>query len=451
MFQKILIANRGEVALRIQRACHELGIKTVAVYSQADSGLLHVKLADEALCIGPPPAQKSYLNIPSIISAAELMDTSAIHPGYGFLSENADFVEQTVQSGFTFIGPSAETIREMGNKISAKNKMKQLGISTVPGSDCHLGNKSHEWKQLAEEIGYPIILKAVNGGGGRGMRVVESENELEAAVELTRAETMAAFGDSLVYLEKYFDTPRHIEFQVLADNYGNAIHLGERDCSLQRKNQKVVEETPATGISSTEREKLGNIVVQACKDMGYQGAGTFEFLYDEEEFYFIEMNTRLQVEHTVTEMVTGIDIVKQQIAIANGEKLSLKQKDICCTGHAIECRINAENPINFYPSPGVISELHFPGGGFVRVDSHVYQGYEVPRYYDSLIGKLIVWGRNRQETLSRMQNSLQEFHIAGIETNVPLHMEIFKDPAYNRGGLSIKYLESAIPNYHLTS
>ncbi len=441
MFDKVLIANRGEIALRIQRACRELGIKTVAVHSEADRETKYVKLADESVCIGPAPSGQSYLNIPAVISAAEVTDAEAIHPGYGFLSENADFAERVEQSGFTFIGPRAETIRLMGDKVSAKDTMKAAGVPCVPGSDGALGDDPDEIIRTAKEIGYPVIIKAAGGGGGRGMRVVHTEAALLTSVSMTKAEAQAAFNNPVVYMEKFLEQPRHIEIQVLADQHGNAIYLGERDCSMQRRHQKVLEEAPAFGITNQLREKIGTACADACKRINYRGAGTFEFLYENGEFYFIEMNTRVQVEHPVTEMITGIDIVKQQILIAAGEKLSIQQKDVKLAGHAIECRINAEDPFNFVPSPGRLTTFHMPGGPGIRVDTHAYQGYMVPPNYDSMIGKLIAYGDTREQAIARMQIALSEMVIEGIKTNVALHKELLADAAFHQGGTSIHYLE----------
>jgi acetyl-CoA carboxylase biotin carboxylase subunit len=444
MFDKIVIANRGEIALRILRTCKEIGIKTVAVHSTADADLKHVRLADESVCIGPAPSVDSYLNIPALISAAEVTDAVAIHPGYGFLAENADFAERLEQSGFSFIGPRSETIRLMGDKVSAINAMKQSGVPCVPGSDGPLGSDSDEILRMAKNIGYPVIIKAAAGGGGRGMRVVHSEANLLNAIELTKGEAQAAFGSDVVYLEKFLENPRHIEIQILADKHGNAIHLGERDCSMQRRHQKVIEEAPAPGITQELRDEIGGRCAQACRDIGYVGAGTFEFLYENGEFYFIEMNTRVQVEHPVTEMITGVDIVKEQIRVAAGEPLAHKQSDIQIRGHAMECRINAEDPNSFMPSPGTITEFHAPGGLGVRVDSHIYRGYRVPPYYDSMIGKLIVHGENREEAIARMLMALGECVIEGIKTNIPLHQELFKDSGFQMGGTNIHYLEKKL-------
>ncbi|MDC1281580.1 acetyl-CoA carboxylase biotin carboxylase subunit, partial [Methylophilaceae bacterium] len=416
MFEKILIANRGEIALRILRACREMGIKTVAVYSQADADAKYVKLSDEAVCIGPAASNLSYLNVPAIISAAEVTDAQAIHPGYGFLSENADFAERVEKSGFTFIGPRADTIRLMGDKVSAKVAMKKAGVPCVPGSDGALSDDPSQIREIARKIGYPVIVKAAGGGGGRGMRVVHTEAAIINSVAMTKAEAGAAFGNPTVYMEKYLETPRHVEVQVLSDQHGNAIHLWDRDCSLQRRNQKVVEEAPAPGIPQRLREKMGQRCADACKKIGYRGAGTFEFLYENEEFFFIEMNTRLQVEHTVTEMITGLDLVQEQIKIAFGEKLKIKQRNVQSNGHAIECRINAEDPYTFMPSPGTISRFHLPGGPGVRIDTHAYGGYKVPPNYDSMIGKLICYGSSRGQAIARMQIALSEILIEGINT-----------------------------------
>ncbi|GAB4354146.1 MAG: acetyl-CoA carboxylase biotin carboxylase subunit [Gammaproteobacteria bacterium] len=444
MLDKIVIANRGEIALRILRACRELGIKTVAVHSTADRDLKHVRLADESVCIGPPPSTESYLNIPAIISAAEVTDAVAIHPGYGFLSENADFAERVEQSGFIFIGPRPETIRLMGDKVSAIEAMKKSGVPCVPGSEGALGDDDEENLRLAREIGYPVIIKAAGGGGGRGMRVVHSESNLLNAISLTRAEAGSAFGNEMVYMEKFLENPRHVEFQVLADEHGNAVHLGERDCSMQRRHQKVIEEAPAPGITVEQRNRIGERCAEACREIGYRGAGTFEFLYEDGEFYFIEMNTRVQVEHPVTEMITGIDIVREQIRIAAGEPLSFGQEAIRISGHAIECRINAENPETFLPSPGAITQYHAPGGPGIRMDSHIYAGYVVPPYYDSLIGKLIAHGDTRESALARMHTALSELVIGGIDTNAPLHQQIITDAAFRQGGTNIHYLEKKL-------
>ncbi|GAB6039734.1 acetyl-CoA carboxylase biotin carboxylase subunit [Endothiovibrio diazotrophicus] len=444
MLEKVVIANRGEIALRILRACRELGIKTVAVHSTADRDLKHVRLADEHVCIGPNPSADSYLNVPALISAAEVTDATGIHPGYGFLSENADFAERAEQSGFTFIGPRPETIRMMGDKVSAIRAMKEAGVPCVPGSDGPLGPDDAENLRIANRIGYPVIIKASGGGGGRGMRVVHGDAALIGAISLTKSEAGAAFGNDEVYMEKYLENPRHVEFQVLADTHGNAIHLGERDCSMQRRHQKVVEEAPAPGISVKLRNEIGERCAEACRKIGYRGAGTFEFLYENGEFYFIEMNTRVQVEHPVTEMVTGVDIVKEQLRIAAGMELSYKQKDIHLTGHAVECRINAEDPTNFMPSPGTITQFHPPGGPGVRWDSHIYNGYRVPPYYDSMIGKLITHGEDRAAALARMNGALQELVIDGIKVNVPLQLDIVNDAAFQQGGTNIHYLEKKL-------
>jgi acetyl-CoA carboxylase biotin carboxylase subunit len=441
MLEKVLIANRGEIALRILRACRELGIKTVAVHSTADYSLKHVLLADESVCIGPPPSTASYLNMPAIISAAEVTDAVAIHPGYGFLSENADFAERVENSGFVFVGPKAETIRTMGDKVSAIRVMKAHGVPCVPGSDGPLGDDPDENFRIARDIGYPVIIKASGGGGGRGMRVVHSDASLLNAIGVTRSEAQAAFGNDQVYMEKFLERPRHIEFQVLADHHGNVVHLGERDCSMQRRHQKVLEEAPAPGITPKQRRTMGERCIEACVAVGYRSAGTLEFLYQDGEFYFIEMNTRIQVEHPVTELITGIDLVKAQLLIATGEKLPYVQNDIQIRGHAIECRINAEDPKNFMPSPGPVRLWHAPGGPGVRVDSHVYSGYNVPPYYDSLIGKLITHGESREVAIARMRNALAEMVIEGIKTNVPLHQEICNHAAFQKGGTDIHYLE----------
>lgn len=444
MLDKVLIANRGEIALRILRACKELGIKTVAVHSSADKDLMHVRLADESVCIGPPSPTDSYLNVPAIISATEVTDAVAIHPGYGFLSENADFAEQVEKSGFVFIGPTADTIRLMGDKVSAINAMRAAGVPTVPGSDGPLDNNGDRTLAIAKQIGYPVIIKAAAGGGGRGMRVVHSEAALLKAVYVTQSEAKAAFGNDTVYLEKFLENPRHVEIQVLGDGKGNAIHLGDRDCSLQRRHQKVLEEAPAPGIPDQIRNEVAETCVNACRKMKYRGAGTLEFLYENERFYFIEMNTRVQVEHPVTEMVTGVDIVKEQLKIASGEPLTLKQSDIRIKGHSIECRINAEDPKNFMPCPGEIKLYHAPGGNGVRVDSHIYSGYRVPPNYDSLIAKLITFGDTRDQALARMRNALDEILIDGIRSNVPLHKDIVRDPGFCQGGVNIHYLEKML-------
>ena len=441
MLTKVIIANRGEIALRILRACREFGIRTVAVHSMADRELKHVRLADESVCIGPAASAESYLNIPAVVSAAEVTDAVAIHPGYGFLSENADFAERVEQSGFIFIGPSPETIRLMGDKLSAIAAMREAGIPCVPGSNGPIGDDPRETVRIAREVGYPVIVKAAGGGGGRGMRVVHSEASLLNAISLTRAEAGAAFGNSAVYLEKYLENPRHIEFQVLADTHGNVVHLGERDCSMQRRHQKVLEEAPAPEIAPDVRDAMGARCVAACRRIGYRGAGTFEFLYQDGEFHFIEMNTRLQVEHPVTELITGIDIVKTQLRIAAGEELPFSQGDIRIHGHAIECRINAEHPTTFRPSPGTISLFHPPGGPGIRLDSHIYSGYEVPPYYDSMIGKLIAHGETREFAIARVATALEEIVIEGIDTNIPLHLDLCRDAAFIAGGTGIGYLE----------
>ncbi len=444
MLDKIVIANRGEIALRILRACRELNIKTVAVYSTADATQKHVLLADESVCIGPPQSIDSYLNMPAIISAAEVTDSMAIHPGYGFLSENADFAERVEDSGFVFIGPRGETIRRMGDKVSAIKAMREAGVPCVPGSDGPLGDDAEENLRIGREVGYPVIIKASGGGGGRGMRVVHTEGALLNSIALTKAEAKATFDNDVVYLEKYLQHPRHIEFQVLADHHGNAIHLGERDCSMQRRHQKVIEEAPAPGISEKQRTEMGRVCVDACKAMGYRSAGTFEFLFENEQFYFIEMNTRIQVEHPVTEMITGVDIVRAQLDIAAGEKLKFSQQDIKISGHAIECRINAEDPKNFTPSPGPVRLWHAPGGPGIRVDSHLYSGYEVPPFYDSMIGKIIAHGADRSTAIARMRNALNEIVIEGIKTNIALHQEITNHGAFQAGGTDIHYLEKRL-------
>ena len=441
MLDKIVIANRGEIALRVLRACRELGIRTVAIHSTVDRDLKHVRLADEAVCIGPPEAARSYLDIPAVLSAAEVTDAVAIHPGYGFLSENADFAERVEQSGFVFIGPSPDTIRLMGDKISAIDAMRRAGVPCVPGSGGPLEEDPDANARLARDIGYPVIIKAAAGGGGRGMRVVNSEAALANAVLMTRGEATAAFGDGTVYMEKYLDNPRHIEIQVLADAHGNAVHLGERDCSMQRRHQKVIEEAPAPGVTDRMRRRLGARCANACKAIDYRGVGTFEFLYQDGDFYFIEMNTRLQVEHPVTELVTGVDLVKTQILIAAGERLPFKQSDATIGGHAIECRINAEDPVTFTPSPGKISLFHAPGGPGIRVDSHLYSGYTVPPHYDSLIAKLIAFGDTRESALARMRTALDEIIVEGIRTNAPMHRDLMNDSGFIEGGVGISYLE----------
>ncbi|MDN3520558.1 acetyl-CoA carboxylase biotin carboxylase subunit [Halomonas ramblicola] len=445
MLDKVLIANRGEIALRILRACKELGIKTVAVHSKADRELMHVRLADEAVCIGPAPSAQSYLNIPSLISAAEVTDTSAIHPGYGFLSENANFAEQVERSGFTFIGPRAETIRLMGDKVSAIASMKKAGVPTVPGSDGPLPEDDEgEIVATARRIGYPVIIKAAAGGGGRGMRVVHTEAHLLSAVTVTRTEAHSSFGDGTVYMEKFLENPRHVEVQVLADGQGNAIHLYDRDCSLQRRHQKVIEEAPAPMLDQAARAEVLEACREACLTIGYRGAGTFEFLYEDGQFFFIEMNTRVQVEHPVTEMVTGVDIVKEQLRIASGLPLSISQEEVELHGHAFECRINAEDPRTFMPSPGKVTLYHPPGGLGVRMDSHVYTGYTVPPHYDSLIGKLITWGDDRETALTRMRNALDELLVEGIKTNTDLHKDLVRDGYFQQGGVNIHYLEKKL-------
>ena len=441
MLDKLVIANRGEIALRILRACRELGIKTVAVHSTADYSLKHVLLADESVCIGPPSSTLSYLNMPAIISAAEVTDAVAIHPGYGFLAENADFAERVEKSGFVFVGPKADTIRKLGDKVSAIRTMKAAGVPCVPGSDGPLGADPEENLRIARDLGYPIMIKSSGGGGGRGMRVVHSEASLLNAVAITQSEARAAFGNDRVYMEKFLERPRHIEFQILADNFGHVIHLGERDCSMQRRHQKVIEEAPAPGITARQRRLMGERCVEACRAVGYRSAGTLEFLYQDGEFYFIEMNTRIQVEHPVTELITGIDLVKAQLLVASGERLPYEQSDVQFRGHAIECRINAEDPKTFMPSPGPIRLWHAPGGPGIRVDSHVYSGYNVPPNYDSLIGKIIAHGDSRETAIARMKNALAEMVIEGIKTNVALHQEIFNHAAFQKGGLDIHYLE----------
>lgn len=444
MLEKVVIANRGEIALRILRACKQLGIKTVAVHSTADRDLKHVRLADETVCIGPPSSRDSYLNMPALIAAAEVTDAQGIHPGYGFLSENADFAERVEQSGFVFIGPRAETIRLMGDKVSAKRCMIEAGVPCVPGSEGALSDDEQENLALGEKVGYPVIIKASGGGGGRGMRVVHSGTELIASIELTKAEAAAAFGNATVYMEKYLQKPRHIEIQVLADEHGNAVYLGERDCSMQRRHQKVVEEAPAPGITPQERKKIGEACVAACHRINYRGAGTFEFLYENGEFYFIEMNTRVQVEHPVTEMITGIDIVREQLLIASGKPLSFTQADIKIEGHAIECRINAEDAETFMPSPGLITTYHAPGGPGIRVDTHIYTGYRVPPYYDSMIGKLIAYGATRDIAIARLKIALHELVIEGIKTNTELHKRILDDPQFAQGAPNIHHLEKML-------
>jgi len=444
MLDKVVIANRGEIALRVLRACHTLGIRTVAVHSTVDRNLKHVGMADESVCIGPPAAADSYLNVPAIIAAAEVTDAQAIHPGYGFLSENADFAERVEKSGFIFIGPTADVIRLMGDKVEAIKAMKAAGVPCVPGSGGPLGDDAVANTKIAREIGYPVIIKAAGGGGGRGMRVVHTEAHLNNAVMMTKSEAKAAFGNDQVYMEKFLENPRHIEIQVLADGQGNAIHLGERDCSMQRRHQKVVEEAPAPGITPEQRAEIGKVCVEACLRIGYRGAGTFEFLFENGRFYFIEMNTRIQVEHPVTELITGTDLVREQLLIAAGEKLSLRQEDIVLNGHAIECRINAEDPDTFMPSPGTVKRFEAPGGPGVRVDTHVYDGYRIPPNYDSMIGKLIVHGRDRATAIARMRIALSEMVVEGIKTNVPLQQRILADGGFQAGGQNIHYLERRI-------
>ena len=441
MLKKVLIANRGEIALRVLRACREMGIATVAVHSEADKDSLHVKLADESVCIGPAPSPQSYLHIPSIIAAAEVTGADAIHPGYGFLAENANFAEQVENSGFVFIGPRADTIRLMGDKVSAKKAMIEAGVPCVPGSDGALPGDPNEILKTADKVGFPVIIKASGGGGGRGMRVVEKKEDLLKAVEMTRAEAEAAFGNPMVYMERFLQRPRHVEIQVLADEHGNAVYLGERDCSMQRRHQKIIEEAPAPFITPAQRKKIGEACVAACKRIGYRGAGTFEFLYEDGEFFFIEMNTRVQVEHPVTELITGVDIVQEQLRVAAGLPLQYKQKDIAIEGHAFECRINAEDPYTFIPSPGVIESCHLPGGFGIRVDSHIYQGYRIPPNYDSLIGKICVHGKDRAQAMAKMRVAMAELTVDGIKTNAPLHRELFNDTGFAQGGVSIHYLE----------
>jgi acetyl-CoA carboxylase biotin carboxylase subunit len=444
MLAKVVIANRGEIALRILRACKELGIRTVAVHSTADRDLMHVRLADQSVCIGPAPSTQSYLSVPAIIAAAEVTDATGIHPGYGFLAENADFAEQATKSGFKFIGPDADVIRLMGDKVSAIEAMKKAGVPTVPGSDGPLGDNSEEIIAVAKRIGYPVIIKAASGGGGRGMRTVKTEAALLNAIYVTKAEAKAAFGDDTVYMEKFLENPRHVEIQILSDGKGNAIHVGDRDCSLQRRHQKVLEEAPAPGIPDDIRAAVCKSCTDACIEIGYEGAGTFEFLYEDGKFFFIEMNTRVQVEHPVSEMVSGIDIVKWQLRIASGEELTLKQADIKIEGHSFECRINAEDAKTFMPCPGTITQYHAPGGNGIRVDSHIYSGYSVPPHYDSLIGKIISFGSTREEALSRMSNALDEIVIGGIRTNIDLHRDLVKDSAFKKGGVNIHYLEKKL-------
>lgn len=444
MFDKVLIANRGEIALRIMRACKEMGIKTVAVYSQADRDLMHVRLADESVCIGPNPSAKSYLNIPALISAMEITGATAVHPGYGFLAENADFAEQIQKSGFTFIGPDPDVIRLMGDKVSAIKAMKKAGVPTVPGSDGPLPNDINYCKDVAKRIGYPIIIKASAGGGGRGMRVVNAEDELESSIQLTKAESKACFGDDTLYMEKFLLNPRHVEVQILSDGQGNAIHLGDRDCSLQRRHQKVLEEAPAPGIDPESRAQVFKACTDACIEIQYRGAGTFEFLYEDGCFYFIEMNTRIQVEHPVSEMVTGVDLIKEQISVCTGLPLRFNQSDIKIQGHSFECRINAEDPTTFMPCPGKVNNFHAPGGFGVRVDSHLYAGYFVPPHYDSMIAKVITHGEDRATALARMRVALDELVIAGIKTNIPLQQDLVRDEAFAKGGVNIHYLEKKL-------
>ncbi|MBY6191266.1 acetyl-CoA carboxylase biotin carboxylase subunit [Microbulbifer agarilyticus] len=444
MFEKILIANRGEIALRVLRACKEMGIATVAVHSQVDRDLMHVRLADEAVCIGPNPSPQSYLNIPAIIAAMEITDSVAVHPGYGFLAENADFAEQVQKSGFTFIGPDADVIRLMGDKVSAIAAMKKAGVPTVPGSDGPLPDDGERCLEIARKIGFPVIIKAAAGGGGRGMRVVHSEGALVNSIAVTKSEAAAAFGDSTVYMEKFLQNPRHVEIQVMSDGQGSAVHFGDRDCSLQRRHQKVLEEAPAPGIPDAVRKEVQDSCIQACIDIGYRGAGTFEFLYEDERFYFIEMNTRIQVEHPVSEMVTGVDLIKEQIRVCAGEKLSFKQEDIKITGHSFECRINAEDPKTFFPSPGKVENFHAPGGLGVRVDSHLYAGYSVPPNYDSMIAKIITHAEDRETALARMRVALSETIITGIKTNIPLQEDLVRDAEFAKGGVNIHYLEKKL-------
>ena len=443
-FKKIVIANRGEIALRILRACQTMGIRTVAVHSTVDRNLKHVGMADESVCIGPAPANESYLNIPAIVSTMELTDAEAVHPGYGFLAENPDFAERIEESGFTFIGPRAETIHLMGDKVSAINAMRKAGVPCVPGSNGPLDTDERRTRRMAEEIGYPVLIKAAAGGGGRGMRVVHNPFDLIKSIELTREEARSGFGDSTVYMEKYLQNPRHVEVQVLADSQGNAVHLGERDCSMQRRHQKVIEEAPAPGITPEQREKIGRICTEACKRIGYLGAGTFEFLFEDGEFYFIEMNTRIQVEHPVTEMITGIDLIQAQIRVAAGEPLPFRQQDIDFRGHALECRINAEDPEKFVPQPGTIEAFHAPGGPGVRVDSHIYDSYTVPPNYDSMIGKLICHGETREHAMARMRVALKELVLTGVKTNIPLHTRLLEDSGFRTGGTNIHYLEKLL-------
>ena len=444
VLEKIVIANRGEIALRILRACHAMDIKTVAVHSTVDRNLKHVAMADESVCIGPAPATDSYLNIPAIIAATEVTDAVAVHPGYGFLAENADFAERIEESGFIFIGPRPDTIRLMGDKVSAIKAMREAGVPCVPGSDGPLTDDLNECREIARRVGYPVIIKAAAGGGGRGMRVVNTEAHLSNALQLTRQEAAGAFGDATVYLEKFLLNPRHVEVQVIADQLGNAVHLGERDCSTQRRHQKVIEEAPAPGITQDQRDEIGGACVEACKRIGYRGAGTFEFLFDDGHFYFIEMNTRIQVEHPVTERITGMDLVREQIRVAAGLPLSFRQEDIDIRGHAIECRINAEDPDTFMPSPGTVEGYHAPGGPGIRIDTHIYDGYRVPPNYDSMIGKIIAHGESREAAIARMRVALDEMVLNGIKTNVPLHKWLLHDPGFIKGGFNIHYLEKRL-------
>jgi len=443
-FKKILIANRGEIALRVLRACQAMNIRTVAVHSTVDRNLKHVGMADESVCIGPPPAGESYMNVPALIAAMELTDAEAVHPGYGFLAENADFAERVEESGFVFIGPRAETIRLMGDKVSAINAMRQSGVPCVPGSNGPLDDDERRSQRLADEIGYPVLIKAAAGGGGRGMRVVDNTQDLIEAINLTRQEARAGFGDATVYMEKYLTNPRHIEIQVMADAHGNVVHLGERDCSMQRRHQKVIEEAPAPGITSEQRARIGRICTDACQRIGYLGAGTFEFLYEDGEFYFIEMNTRIQVEHPVTECITGVDLIRAQILVAAGERLPFGQQDIRFSGHAIECRINAEDPETFLPRPGTVEAFHAPGGPGIRVDSHIYDGYRIPPNYDSMIGKLIAHAETREAALARLRVALEEMVLRGVVSNIPLHQKLLADPGFLHGGRNIHYLEKLL-------
>lgn len=448
MIDKLLIANRGEIALRILRACREMGVEAVAAYSAADRDLKHVLLADETVCIGPPQASKSYLDMAALMSAAEVTNATAIHPGYGFLSENADFAESCERSGFIFVGPTADVIRLMGDKTAAIAEMQKAGVPCVPGSNGPLPDDGDRCLAIAERVGYPVIIKAAAGGGGRGMHVIHKSDRLLEAIDVARSEAKAAFGDGTVFLEKFLETPRHVEFQVLADQHGNVVHLGERDCSMQRRHQKVVEEAPAPGITPEQRAEVGQLCVDACKRIGYRGAGTFEFLYDNGQFYFIEMNTRIQVEHPVTEMVTGIDLVKAQLRIASGEPLGLSQDQISFRGHAIECRINAENARTFIPSPGLVKKFHPAGGPGIRLDSHLYAGYRIPPHYDSMVGKLIAYGEDRRSSIARMRTALSEMVVEGVDTNLALHARIMNDPGFVSGGMTIHYLEKLLKQWH---